>query len=191
MGSFYLYAYAIIKKHMNLWARNLKQNGFTIVELLVVIVVISILASVTVVAFSGIQERAIEAMARSDLKANHTKILQYQILNNSYPSGTSRGDRQQFAATGCTPGTVDGAGKYCPIVSHDKMYVNYTAISDSPGGFTLLMGVGTTGYAIDADGSIKTMNCPVSGSAPPSPGFTTVYDCPMSSVSSYRNFYSQ
>ena len=80
---------------MNLWAQNLKQNGFTIVELLVVIVVISILASVTVVAFSGIQERAIEAVARSDLKANHTKILQYQILNGSYPSNAVKGNKNQ------------------------------------------------------------------------------------------------
>jgi prepilin-type N-terminal cleavage/methylation domain-containing protein len=39
-----------------MWAQ--KQKGFTIVELLIVIVVIAILASVTVVAFNGIQERA-------------------------------------------------------------------------------------------------------------------------------------
>lgn len=35
-----------------------KQAGFTIVELLIVIVVIAILAAITIVAFNGIQERA-------------------------------------------------------------------------------------------------------------------------------------
>ena len=35
-----------------------EQTGFTIVELLIVIVVISILAAITIVAYNGVQERA-------------------------------------------------------------------------------------------------------------------------------------
>lgn len=35
-----------------------KQTGFTIVELLIVIVVIGILAAITVVAYNGVQEQA-------------------------------------------------------------------------------------------------------------------------------------
>ena len=37
---------------------RMKVRGFTIVELLIVIVVIAILASITIVAFNGIQARA-------------------------------------------------------------------------------------------------------------------------------------
>lgn len=38
---------------------NLRKNtGFTIVELLIVIVVIAVLASISVVAYNGIQQRA-------------------------------------------------------------------------------------------------------------------------------------
>lgn len=42
------------------WARSLfsRQRGFTIVELLIVIVVIAILAAITVVAYTGIQDSA-------------------------------------------------------------------------------------------------------------------------------------
>lgn len=41
-----------------MWAKYKKQHGFTIVELLIVIVVIGILAAITIVAYSGVQERA-------------------------------------------------------------------------------------------------------------------------------------
>lgn len=41
-----------------MWVKNKQQTGFTIVELLIVIVVIGILAAITIVAYNGIQERA-------------------------------------------------------------------------------------------------------------------------------------
>jgi len=44
-----------------------KQSGFTIVELLIVIVVIAILATITFVAYGGIQRSAAEATLKSDL----------------------------------------------------------------------------------------------------------------------------
>ena len=45
----------------------MKQTGFTIVELLIVIVVIGILAAITIVAFNGVQERARVQQANSEL----------------------------------------------------------------------------------------------------------------------------
>ena len=48
------------------WAKN-RYTGFTIVELLIVIVVIAILAAITIVAYTGIQDRAKESNVQSDL----------------------------------------------------------------------------------------------------------------------------
>jgi prepilin-type N-terminal cleavage/methylation domain-containing protein len=45
-----------------------KQTGFTIVELLIVIVVIGILAAITIIAYNGIQDRAQRAKISSDLR---------------------------------------------------------------------------------------------------------------------------
>ena len=56
------------------WAKQ-KQPGFTIVELLIVIVVIAILAAITIVAFNGVQSRAQQSKMDSDIAAL-TKAVQ-------------------------------------------------------------------------------------------------------------------
>ena len=44
----------------------MRKAGFTIVELLIVIVIIGILAAITIVAYNGIQQRAQAATVQSD-----------------------------------------------------------------------------------------------------------------------------
>lgn len=66
-----------------------KQKGFTIVELLIVIVVIGILAAITVVAYNGIQNRANNTVVQSDLRSSFNNLQQYYVVNGSYPSGTT------------------------------------------------------------------------------------------------------
>ncbi len=64
--------------------------GFTIVELLIVIVVIAALAAITVVAYSGIQQRALFSSYQSDIKLLDKAIKMYYADNGTYPySGAS------------------------------------------------------------------------------------------------------
>lgn len=67
------------------WAK--KQSGFTIVELLIVVVVIAILAALTIVAFNGINERAKNSAAQSATSQAYKKILAYFVENaENYPT---------------------------------------------------------------------------------------------------------
>lgn len=61
------------------------QTGFTIVELLIVVVIIAILAAITIVAYGGIQNRANDSAIRSDL-SNMAKLMEVmRVDTDRYP----------------------------------------------------------------------------------------------------------
>jgi prepilin-type N-terminal cleavage/methylation domain-containing protein len=68
-----------------MWAKHKQQTGFTIVELLIVIVVIGILAAITIVAYNGIQGRARDSARIAKLKSIAKSIELYKIDNGQYP----------------------------------------------------------------------------------------------------------
>ncbi|MAU34063.1 hypothetical protein CL689_00655 [Candidatus Saccharibacteria bacterium] len=59
-----------------------RQKGFTIVELLIVIVVIAILASITIVAFNGVQSQARDSKIQNDIR-NLEQAIRLARLNSS------------------------------------------------------------------------------------------------------------
>ena len=65
------------------------RSGFTIVELLIVIVVIGILAAITIVAFNGIQNRGNTAAAQSSASALTKKAEAYNADKGQYPVSTA------------------------------------------------------------------------------------------------------
>lgn len=65
------------------WAR--KKAGFTIVELLIVIVVIAILAAITIVAFNGVQARVRVATLQNDLAATSRLMAATHADTGAYP----------------------------------------------------------------------------------------------------------
>lgn len=65
-----------------------KAYGFTIVELLIVIVVIAILAAITTASFSGISQRSRDVSRKSDVATIRKALELYYSDNGRYPSGS-------------------------------------------------------------------------------------------------------
>lgn len=71
---------------MKFISRRSLRRGFTLVELLIVIVVIAVLAAITVVAYRSISQKAQVAATQADLSQVATKLGTYFVDNGTYPT---------------------------------------------------------------------------------------------------------
>lgn len=80
-------------------------SGFTIVELLIVIVVIGILAALVMNTFAGVQQRARDTQRVVDAKNMVTALKLYYGDNSQYPLTTAEPGVAAWEASTDTPGT--------------------------------------------------------------------------------------
>jgi prepilin-type N-terminal cleavage/methylation domain-containing protein len=109
--------------------RRYRSKGFTIVELLIVIVVIAILAAISVVAYTGIQNRARTSEVTQSISDAKKKLELYMVDNGSYPMTGN------LASAGISDGNVtyqytsDGAS-YCITATSGS--ISYKATNTEP-----------------------------------------------------------
>lgn len=72
-----------MKRDRNVQARA----GFTLIEVLLVVAILGILATVVVVNFSGKQKGAMIKAARASIGAICTAVDMYEVDNGNFPSG--------------------------------------------------------------------------------------------------------
>ena len=127
---------------MKLWAtkRN-TSSGFTIVELLIVVVVIAILAAITIVAYNGIQNRAKESALLSTASQNAKKLATIALTNgDTYPAdkaafllaaGVSEDAKTSYQYSSAAP-----HASYCltTTIDNKSLYTTNTNQTPSAGG---------------------------------------------------------
>lgn len=87
---------------MKRWYR--KRQGFTIVELLIVIVVIAILAAITTVAYTGVTNRAEDTKTTAAVSEWIKKLIAYATEVGDYPYAGDPNQTQPYSATPTTIG---------------------------------------------------------------------------------------
>lgn len=102
---------------------SLVQKGFTIVELLVVVVVIAILASITIVSYNGISKSSYNSQILSGVRTYYEAIMAYQATMNAYPKTQPEIDGQHLAMTCLGVGYKD---QQCGKVTNVTIYEDAT-----------------------------------------------------------------
>jgi type II secretion system protein G len=108
--------------HKRITLKNKSRDGFTIVELLIVIVVIGILAAITIVAYNGVQTRARDATRKSDLAVIAKAIQLYYADNGVYPPGSTGWCTE--LSNPVYPQTTNALKTYISQVPQDPKYAN-------------------------------------------------------------------
>lgn len=114
-------------------------KGFTIVELLIVIVVIGILAAITIVAFNGVSSKAREAEMVTGLSSLQRKMMAERVETETYPA------------------TLSAVGISAPDGGTYQYTVNNAA---SPATFCITYVRGTTAYYVNQDSKPTAGLCP-------------------------------
>ncbi len=111
-------------------------NGFTLVELLIVIVVIAILAAITIVAYNGVSGNARNSVLKADLAQAAQKLETYKVDNNgNYPNILS--DAQIGNGSGLYAYRYSATtNSYCLTESNASAYSYVTNVLRTPQGGT-------------------------------------------------------
>lgn len=143
------------------------RQGFTIVELLIVVVVIAILAAITVVSYSGIQKSATTSAVKAEL-ANNGKLLEmYRVENSQYPAPPTLAIGISFTEThyNLTRNNL----YYCANPTTDQFALSAVQKGENSKGFAYISGQGVVEMpAID-----QSLTCGKVGVSTYSNGTTT------------------
>lgn len=87
---------------MGIKHRHLFTAGFTIVEMMIVVIVIGIIVGITVVSYSAITRSSNEQSLKKDLQSTASKLTRYRADHGGYPASLQDVDVEDTSTTNYT-----------------------------------------------------------------------------------------
>lgn len=106
-----------------------KDEAFTIVELLIVVVVIAILAAITIVAYNGIQQRSTSSAVQSSVQQAIKKIESQKAVDGSYPANLAAININNSSSISYNYVTVESGGRACVSAQSGAIVYSITTAS--------------------------------------------------------------
>ena len=103
------------------------RKGFTLIELLIVIAIIGVLATLLMVNFVGVRQRARDAQRKSDLRQIQSALELYRADNGSYPASLTC--NTIFSVDGTANTTVYMSKVPCDPMNTGQFVYTYAPVS--------------------------------------------------------------